>query len=242
MSRSLTPHLFGRLYRSMKSSALFALVITTAAAQAEVGVVPERLPLDRYAKLKADAPFAVKTAAEEKVEVKIDWADSLYLSGAMKYTENGVEKDWVFLNHKSDPSASFPLYGSEPGKDDIQIVKLDWNPDNPLATQVQLKKGTEFAVIKRDQAPVSMQPPPGAPRPGIPPRPGQPGQPVPTAIPGASGAIRQPTIQPRTPVIPRPSGAAVPQPQAAPGAQQPQGAGAQQQGADRRRIRVINSR
>jgi hypothetical protein len=217
----------------MKSSALFVLLITAAAGQAEVGVVPERFALDRYAKLKGEAPFAVKSEEEKPAEQKIDWADSYYLSGAAKYTDNGVEKDWVYLNHKSDPSASFQLYGNEPGKDQIQIVKLDWHPENPLLTEVHLKKGTEFAIVKRDRAGLTaaaQQPPPGAPRPG---------QPMPTGVPGA-GAIRQPGVQPRNnaPVIPRPTGAAVPAPQTFP--QPATGAQPNTQGNDRRRIRVIN--
>lgn len=247
MSRTLTPPPFGRLSSQMKSSALFILLTTAVAGYGEVATVPERFPLDRYAKLKSDPPFAVKSDIEPTAPPKIDWAESLYLSGASKDVVNGEEKDWVYIGHKSDPSAGFQLYGKDPGKDDIQIVKLDWHPENPAKTVVHLKRGTEFAIIKRDEmaftAPSVPQQPGGTRQPGQPiVRP--PGQPAPgvTAIPNAAGAIRQPVVQPRAPVIPRPTGGVVPPPQTYP---QP-AAGAQPQGQqgqpnDRRRIRVINS-
>ena len=247
MSAPLISIGFLRLVSSMKTSSLLALLSTTTAGYAEMQVVPERFPVDRYAKLKADAPFAVATKDDKPTdEPTIGWAEPLYLSGAYKITENGAEKDWVYINHKSDPSGGFQLFGSDPNAQGIQIVKLDWHPENPSKTVVQLKKGTEFATLKRDEAAFVAPPVPVTPQ-GV--RPGQtggrnvPGQPQPggAAIPNAAGAIRQPvTSGNRGPAIPRPSGAnavPVPQPtlpQAAPGAVQPQG-------SDRRRIRVINA-
>jgi len=220
----------------MKSSALLLLLATTAAGYAETAVVPERFPMDRYQKLKSEAPFAVATIDAAPVEQKIDWAEPLYLSGASKFTENGVEKPWVYVGHKSDPSAAFQLYGMEPNALGIQIVKLDWHEENPSKTEVTLKKGNEFATLKRDQAAFSAPP---MPQPPQGPRPNQPNG---VPIPNANGIIRQPTVvqPPRPPQIPRP-GNVVPAPQPnypqpAPGTQQNQGA----QGADRRRIRVIN--
>jgi hypothetical protein len=76
----------------MKSSALLVLMVSVAAGYSEVPVVPERLPLDRYQKLKSDPPFAVKTPDQPVEEKKIDWAESLYLSGASKFVENGPRK------------------------------------------------------------------------------------------------------------------------------------------------------
>jgi hypothetical protein len=231
----LTLFQFERLILAMKSSVLLLTLATTATSFAEVAIVPERLTMDRYQKLKDEAPFAVKTDVAAPVEQKIDWAENYYLSGASKVTENGTEKDLVFINHKSDPTAGFQLYGTEPGKDGIQIVKLEWDPENPIKTAVTLKKGTEFAVLKRDlasfaAAPLPQQPGPGGNRP-VPPQ----GVPV----PNATGAIRQPVLPPRTqPQIPRP-GNVVPAPQAA----YPQAAAGNQQGQPsdpRRRIRVIN--
>src|SRR4030095_9633304 len=194
---------------------------------------------DRYDKLKNDPPFAVKTPDEKAPEVKIDWAENLYLSGASKFTENGVEKDWVYINHKSDPTAAFQLYGTEPNGQGIQIVKLDWHPENPAVTKVTVKKGTEFATLERDKAAFT-GPPPRARHPqGV-----RPGQPNPNTIQNASGIIRPGANQPsRGPVIPRPT-SAVPVPQ--PNLPQPAAAGAQGQGqgqdSNRRRIGVINSR
>jgi hypothetical protein len=219
----------------MKSSALLILLAATATASAEVAIVPERLSMDRYQKLKNEAPFAVKTPDVEPKEAKIDWAENYYLSGASKVTENGVEKDLVFINHKSG-EAGFQLYGNEPGKDGIQIVKLDWHPENPVKTEVTLKKGNEFATLKRDQAAFAAAPLPQQPVAGG----NRPMQPTGVPIPGATGAIRQPTGQPPRvqPQIPRP-GNVIPAPQAA----YPQAAAGTQpnQASDpRRRIRVIN--
>jgi hypothetical protein len=230
MRPRLTPLCFERLILNMKSSAFLVLLATAAAGSAEIAVVPERFAADRYDKLKNDPPFAVKTIDDNPAPVKIDWAENLYLSGASKFTENGVEKDWVYINHKSDPTAAFQLYGTEPNAQGIQIVKLEWNSENSAITKVILKKGTEFATLKRDQAAFSAPP---MPQQGIPqPRPGQP-----MVIPNANGAIRPQNGQPpRTPQIPRPNNVIPPPqptyPQAAPGTQQ-------NQGNDRRRIRVI---
>jgi hypothetical protein len=232
MRPQLTPLHFERLILNMKLSAFLVLLATAAAGSAEIAVVPERFSADRYDKLKNDPPFAVKTPDEKAPEVKIDWAENLYLSGASKFTENGVEKDWVYINHKSDPTAAFQLYGTEPNGQGIQIVKLDWHPENPTVTKVTLKKGSEFATLERDKAAFSAPP---MPQQGIPqPRPGQPN---PGMIPNATGAIRPPNAQPpRTPQIPRPNNVIpAPQPtypQATQGTQQ-------NQGNDRRRIRVI---
>lgn len=254
MSWSLTPRRLEGSILSMKSSALILFLATAVAGNAQVGmIVPERFPLDRYSKLMNDAPFAVKTPDEKTEEVKIDWAEALYLGGASKFMENGSEKDWVYINHKNDPSAAFQLFGNEPNGQGIQIVKLDWHPENPAKTEVTLKKGTEFATLKRDQAAFAApaMPPsqPGVMRPGQPGQPMRPPQPVSSAIPNANGAIRQPVVQPRAPTIPRPGSSAIPAPRPAtlpqPAAVAPQGQGnqgAQGQGNDRRRIRVINSR
>jgi hypothetical protein len=191
--------------------------------------------MDRYQKLKSEAPFAVATADTQPVEQKIDWAEPLYLSGASKFTENGVEKPWVYIGHKSDPSAAFQLYGTEPNALGIQIVKLDWHEENPLKTEVTLKKGNEFATLKRDQAAFSA---PSMPQPqqGV-----RPGQPNPVVIPNANGVIRPPaTVQPpRTPQIPRP-GSVIPPPQQKQTYPQPAPGAQQNQGTDRRRVRVIN--
>lgn len=247
MTHPLTLPRFERLFYPMKSSVLLVLLATAATGYAEMAVVPERFPLDRYSKLKSEAPFAVKTADELPAEAKVDWAKDYYLSGASKHTENGTEKEWVYINHTSDPSAGFQLLsGEEPNAQGFQFVKLDWHPENPVLTEVHIKKGNEFAIIKRDRAAYTA--PAGQPQPGVV-RPNnmvRPGQPNPTAIPNANGAIRQPVVQPRGPVIPRPGGNnAVPPPgqnlpRPVPGAQQQQQQ--QQNQGDRRRIRVINSR
>jgi hypothetical protein len=231
----------------MKSSAFLVLLATAAAGSAEIAVIPERFAADRYDKLKSDPPFAVKTPDEKAPEVKIDWAENLYLSGASKFTENGVEKDWVYINHKSDPTAAFQLYGTEPNEQGIQIIKLDWHPENPTITKVTLKKGTEFATLERDKAAFSAPPMPA----GVPQA--RQNQPNPVVIPNASGSIRPPlptangnirppnTVQsPRSPQIPRPNNV-VPPPQSYPQPAQPLQPQQQQpnQNGDRRRIRVI---
>jgi hypothetical protein len=194
----------------MKSSAFLVLLAIAAAGSAEIAIVPERFSADRYDKLKNDPPFAVKTSNENVPEVKIDWAENFYLGGAFNLTVNGVEVPWVYINHKNDPSASFQLYGSEPNAQGIQIVKLDWHPENSAKTQVTLKKGIEVATLIRDQAAFSAPPiPQGKPQP-------RPGSPTPPQI-------RPPTSVTRTPQSTYP--------QATSGTQQGQGG--------RRGIRVI---
>jgi hypothetical protein len=77
-----------------------------------------------------------------------------------------TERDWVYIVHKSDPAAAFQLYGTEPNELGIQIVKLDWHPENPVNTSVILKKGTESATLDRDRAAFAA-PPSTAPKPPV---------------------------------------------------------------------------
>jgi hypothetical protein len=145
--------------RSVKLNAIFVLLTAVTAGHARDGVVPERFPMDRYQKLMSEPPFAVKTPDVVALPPKIDWAENLYLSGASKFVEGGTEKDWVYITHKSDPGVAFQLYGVEPNEQGIQIVKLDWHPENPAITKVTLKKGTELATLERDKAAFSGPPP-----------------------------------------------------------------------------------
>jgi len=144
--------------RSLKLNAIFVLLAAATTGHAQDGVVPERFPMDRYQKLMSEPPFAVKTDVVPPL-VKIDWAENLYLSGASKFVEGGTEKDWVYITHKSDPGVAFQLYGMEPNEQGIQIVKLDWHPENPAITKVTLKKGTELATLERDKAAFAGPPP-----------------------------------------------------------------------------------
>jgi len=166
MSPTSTGSRPARVFLTRIWSFLLLVLGTVAIGYSRDPVVPERLPLERYQKLKSDPPFAVKTIVDPIEPPKISWAESFYLSGASKFMENGAERDWVYIVHKSDPAAAFQLYGTEPNELGIQIVKLDWHPENPINTSVILKKGTESATLDRDRAAFTA-PPSTAPKPPV---------------------------------------------------------------------------
>jgi hypothetical protein len=165
MSPALPLALSEGLVSSVKLSAIVLLLATAAAGYAQDGVIPERFAIDRYQKLMSDPPFAV-SAVVNPPPPKIDWAEQFYLSGASRFVENGTEKDWVYINDKSDPGGAFQLYGTEPNAQGIQIVKLDWHPENPAITKVTLKKGAEFATLERDKVAFTGPPPTAPPQRG----------------------------------------------------------------------------
>jgi hypothetical protein len=164
MSPTSTGSRTARIFLIGKPSVLVLVLATASVGYSKDAVVPERLPLERYQRLKSDPPFAVKTINVPDPAPKISWAESFYLSGASKFMVNGKERDWVYIVHKSDPAAAFQLYGTEPNELGIQIVKLDWHPENPVNTRVILKKGTESATLDRDRAAFTA-PPSAAPKP-----------------------------------------------------------------------------
>lgn len=235
-----------------------ALLFLAAAplASAVTAVTPDRLPHDRYNKLRSEPFFAVATAAEKPVE-KEPWAQNLYLGSVAKQKKDGVDVDWVIIKDRTQPGTLIQLVGSEP-KEGYELVKLEWSED-PRKTKAQIKKGTEFATVEMDQAAftatASPQIParpagagavvaPGGARPGM-----QPGMPQPANIarPGmpqpatniARPGVPQPPTQVRPPVqIPRPTNL----PPALPQTTVPQSTSPNNNNAVRSRVRVIPSK
>lgn len=185
---------------------LILLLGASPIAFGAASAVPERLPESRYAKLRADSPFAVATAEAPKEPEKISWAQNLYVGSVAKFVQNSVEKDWVILKDRTQPGALIQLFGNDPNEEGYQLVKLEWSED-PKKTKASVKKGTEFATIEMDQAAFTATAP--APQPG--PKPGVP-QPPGMPIQGANPSIRPPTTinRPSTPVVRPP--VAIPRP------------------------------
>ncbi len=230
MSRSLSSRFVGAL--------LFLARVSLAGAV--TAVIPDRLPHDRYDKLRSEPFFAVATAVEKPVE-KEPWAQNLYLGSVAKQKKDGVDVDWVIVKDRTQPGTLIQLVGSEP-KEGYQLVKLEWS-EEPRKTKAQIKKGTEFATIEMDQAAFT-----ATASPQIPNRPAAPGAAVPAAVnrPGmpqpatniARPGMPQPPTQARPPVqIPRPANL----PPALPQATAPQPA-SPNNNAVRSRVRVIPSK
>jgi len=169
---------------------------------------PERFPETRYAKLRAESPFAVATAQEVKEE-KIPWAQNLYIGSVAKMKQDGDEKDWVIIKDRTQPGTLIQLFGTDPNAEGYQLVKLEWAED-PKKTKASVKKGTEFATIEMDQmaftAPAPM--PQGMPKPVT--------QPGAVPAPGVNPAVR-----PQVPAGYRPSPVATPMRIATPAARPP---------------------
>jgi hypothetical protein len=231
---------------------LFASIATLHAAGPSV--IPERLSADRYAKLKSAPPFAVATETKPVETPEVPWSQGLHLSSAMQLNESGTVTDMVIVNDSNNPGTLITLVGDKVDKSGLQLVKLEWNPD-PTKTQAVVKKGSETATLKRDQAafvaPPAIQPGRGVQNPGggrgVPSPQNQFGrgiQPPSTNLPNAGGVIRPPTNGgniPRAP-IPLPTGA-IPAPQMTSPQQPVQANDPSQNGQEpRRRVRIINNR
>jgi hypothetical protein len=231
---------------------LFLAATSVACAVTAPTPLPDRLPHERYEKLRSEPFFAVATAVEKPVE-KEQWAQNLYLGSAAKRKTDGVDEDWVIIKDRTQPGTLIQLTGSEP-KEGYQLVKLEWSED-PRKTKAQIKKGTEFATVEMDQAAFTATsspqvPPrpagpggvmaPGGARPGMQPPPGmpQPGGMVKPTTNVARPSVPQPSAQARPPVqIPRPTNLPPALPQAtAPQPVNPNGT------AVRSRVRVIPSK
>ena len=220
----------------MKAPRLLSVLALLPCTSAWAGVIPEPLPSSRYDRMLDQSPFAVATPTAAPVEKVEGWAANLYLGPVAHITKDGVERDFVVVKSRSDPTGSFTLIGNTEGPDGIQLVKLDWS-DNPAKAKAVVKKGTETATLEVNQADFTSPPVPVAqPRPG--------GGPQGVPIPNAASAIRRPTNAPPQPVIPRPTGTyptavnpAPAKPVSAPNTQNPN----IQNPNDRKRIRVINS-
>jgi hypothetical protein len=231
----------------MNAHALALLLASSLLAHGATTALPERLPEGRYSKLRTQSPFAVATAVEKTEEVKISWAQNLYLGSVAKVNLGGADKEWVIIKDRTQPGNLINLFGNDPNAEGYQLVKLEWSED-PKKTKATVKKGGEFATLEPDQAAFTSTAPAPAARPGQPPnvpqpRPGQmpgvqqarPGQPPGMPLPNSANSIRPPATLNRPPTIPRPTN--VP-----PAVTQPQ---PKQQGSPnvdtRKRIRVINS-
>ena len=173
----------------------FGLFAAANATHAAGPTIPQRPPPEAYQKLTEDWPFALATPVVAAAEPVKGWASNYYVGGIMKNYESGKE-EFVVAVKSRDGQAAFSLSGSQPNADDISIGGIELS-DKILESRVTLKKGSEFATIKFDEAINQVNvnaPQPGALRPGMP------------NLPGA----RQPNIRPpgalgiQAPQVPRP--------------------------------------
>lgn len=155
-----------KTHLALLSAGLFAAAHSVHAAGA---TIPQRPPPDVYQKLTEDWPFALATPVVVAAEPVKSWAANYYVGGIMKNYESGKE-EFVVAVKSRDGQAAFSLTGSQPNADDISIGGIELS-EKILESRVTLKKGSEFATIKFDEAvnqPNGNAPQPGAPRPGMP--------------------------------------------------------------------------
>jgi len=234
----------------MKRLSFLLLLASPICALAAGGLVPERLPADRFGDLRKESPFVLATVEKEKGPDLPPWSQNLYIGSVAKYREGGVERDWVTVKDRTQPGTLINLFGTDPNAEGYQLVKLIWS-DDPKKTKADIKKGTDLATIEVDQAAYG----PGSaavPGPG-----GKPPGPMGVPIPGGAGAIRPPGVQPppgltgvRPGQIPQPAmppvarpGGAIPRPAGQVALPQPASPGMQgtSPATSRQRIRVINN-
>lgn len=132
-------------------------------------VLPPRFNLDRYRAMVDHSPFAIATAVALPSATP-DFAKDLYVANAARLSEG----DWVTIMSSSDHNFKKYLNTKE-SVDGYSIASIEWS-EKVGATKVTISKDGRFATITFNQALLSKQAPPFAPR--------APGQPI-AAIPSS---------------------------------------------------------
>jgi hypothetical protein len=190
------------------------------------GVLPAAFPADRYREMLEHSPFAVATPAAVPVETAPGFATNLYVMGIakMRYAD-GRESEYVTIKSRSD-NTTFSLSGSEPNKEGIALVGVEW-VDGLGKSKVNLKKGAEFGTLEFDQA--NVRAPSGGPQ----------------GISGAAVAPPQMPGAPRSAIRPSSNtqlGSPLPPSTRIPGSAKPGGLPTPGGGTIRQRIRPISSK
>ena len=194
---------------SLLAAGLFILIDAAFAA----GItIPQRQPPETFQKMTEDWPFGLATPVAPVEAPVLGWASNYNVVGIGKKMVDGKEEAFVAIKSR-DATASFSLFGTEPGHDGISVVNIEWN-DKVMESRVTLKKGAEFATIEFDKQAMPTAPVPGAPpgqlRPGMPNLPGGVRQPMirpPGAAVAPGAAVPRPTMMPQPPqAVPLPGG------------------------------------
>ena len=189
------------LLSAMKTRLLFLAAGLLAGGQifAVSPTIPQRPPPEDFKKLTEDWPFALATPAAPVAEPVSPWSANLYVSGIGRNYDNGKEEVFVAIK-KRDGTGGFSLFGNQTNTaEDISVGGIEWS-DKIGESKVTLKKGSEFATVKFDEAALQSSSPqnPGQVRPGMPNPPG----------------VRPPMIRPpggAVNTVPRPTNVPLPQ-------------------------------
>ncbi len=128
---------------------LLAVLSATCVASVLVAATPDRLPGERYTRLRAEAPFALSTAPV-KLEPREPWEQNLYIASAARIQRGGIDHDWVVLRDRTQAGRIIQLVDGEP-KDGYELLKLEWSPD-PRQTKASVKKDGECRQVTMDRA------------------------------------------------------------------------------------------
>jgi hypothetical protein len=213
-----------------------------SATSPKLSETPVGFPASRYASLLEKPLFAVATAAPEPVAPVENFASNWFLSSFAKArSKDGTEVYTAFIKSR-DLSTRLMLVGEKP-EDGVTLLAVEEAPTRAETVAV-IRKGTETARVKFDQAAFAAAPPPvAASRPGTPGVPSAPGAPGAPAFPTSAGKVLNATTP--KPSIPRPgmsaqsrSGISSP-PGAVPPPAQPTGTSGSTE--SRKRVRPIES-
>jgi hypothetical protein len=178
-----------------RAFALAACSCVCAASLARGGVIPDGLPVNRYAALWQHSPFTI--ASVEQVVVQAGFASKLALVGIARI---GSEDIVTLLNKESQERFTV---GAKPNDQDLKLVSVEPNAD-PLKAAATIQKGGEVAKVRFDQSLLAAQAPQNAaPNGGQQPGPGN-GQPPGIQPPGINPGINTVRVR-RTLPIPQPN-------------------------------------
>jgi hypothetical protein len=138
------------------------LVFLSATSFSLLASNPDRLPGERYARLRTESPFAVATPPKETTP-REPWEQNLYLASVAKIQRGGTDHDWVIIRDRTQPGVIIQLVDGEP-RDGYELLKLEWSED-PRKTRASVKKGEDRGTIETDQAAFKSAIPPRTPPP-----------------------------------------------------------------------------
>ena len=204
------------MQRFCPSRLLFCVTLAAVSGRAEItGDFPVAWPASRFEKMALKSPFAPATPVVAAAPVP-GFAANLYVTGVAKIGD----QDYVSIASRDQQQPRFSLATGETSgsPDGITVLSVEWS-DQIGKSKVNIKKGTEFAVLEFDQATIQNSSPQISP-------PMQRGSPM-MPVPGQDSNIQRRVILPNQPQPGLPGAQNVPMPA----------------GPDvRRRIRIINSK
>lgn len=176
----------------MPFNAPLLLILPALTAVLQAGV-PQKQPLENYARLWTDSPFTAKPPVAGAGPIANPLGDYALLG----VSPIGDNKYRVTLINKKNPEQRITVESGKPSADKFSIIKVNREPGQPLKTTVEMSSGTAHGTVSFDEKLLTIAATPQAAPNGQPP-----GQAPPQiqGQPGAPGQVIQ--KQPRPRVVP----------------------------------------